>query len=194
MTQNLLAPNPYPCTIPPPQLRPQQSTNRLLLVDKSRSYPHGSLLRSLGGGKYRKYEPKTEHSEEIFCTPDEVAELSAGEFEILDGIYSPEQRCTVYHTKGMLAWGTSLRVGDTVLAQLPDSSGTMRRNSISRSEIPGVTAIIRYIGRVMALYGNVYRFGVEITVSWLYSNANVCDLIRKLFIVVGPTSSWKRKF
>lgn len=140
----------------------------LLLVDKSRDYPHGSLLRSLDGERYRKYAPKNEHSEEIFCKPDEVAKLSAEESTLLDAIYSPAQRCTLYHSKGMLAWGTGLRVGDTVLAPLPDSSGTVRRGSISRSrrsEIPGVTAIIRYSGNVAATYGDVHRFGVEIEVS-----------------------------
>ena len=108
------------------------------------------------------YEPKIEHSDVISCTPDEVAELSLEGYKLLDAIFSPEQRCTVYQTKGMLAWGTSLSVGDTVLAQLPDSGLISRRR---RSEIPCVTAIIRYIGIVSDIYGNVHRFGVEIEVG-----------------------------
>ena len=156
-----------PTQTKPPELPPKKHNCCLLLVNKSRSYPHGSLLRSLGEKKYRKYEPKNEHSEEIFCTPDEVAELSAEEFKLLDAIFSPAQRCTLYHTKGLLTWGTSLKVGDTVLAQLPDTGGTIRRGSISRrhrSEIPCVTAIIRYSGNIAATYGDVHRFGVEIEV------------------------------
>ena len=80
----------------PPELPPKTNSKHncfLLLVDKSRSYPQGSLLRSLGGGKYHKYEPNNEHSEEIFCSPVEVAELSAEESKLLDAIYSPTKRC-----------------------------------------------------------------------------------------------------
>ena len=155
--------------IVPPRTILQKHNCYLLLVSKSRSYPHGSLLRSLGEGKYCKYESKDEQSVEICCTPDKVAELSFEESKLLDAIFSPEQRCTVYQIKGLLAWGASLRVGDSVLAQLPDSSGTIRRGSISRrssqlSEIPGVTAIIRYIGNISTNYADVHRFGVEIEV------------------------------
>ena len=115
------------------------------------------------------YETKNEQSGEISCTPDKVAELSFEESKFLDAIYDPGQRCTVYQIKGLLAWGASLRVGDTVLAQLPDSSETIQRGSISRrstrlSEIPGVTAIIRYNGNILTNYGEVHRFGVEIEV------------------------------
>ena len=169
MAQKSFAPAKKVPIVPPKTILRKQHNCYLLLVSKSRSYPHGSLLRSLGEGKYCKYESKNELSGEILCTPDEVAELSFEESKLLDAIYDPGQRCTVYHIKGLLAWGTSLRVGDSVLAQLPDSSGTIRRGSISRrsrrlSEIPVTSAIIRYIGNISTNYGEVHRFGVEIEV------------------------------
>ena len=144
---------------PPPKTILHKHNCFLLLVDKSRNYLHGSLLRYLDEGKYCKYKPRYELSEYIFCRPNEVAELSAEESKLLDAIYSPTKRCAVYYTKGLLAWGTSLKVGDTVLAQLPDSISWN-----NRSEIPCVTAIIRYSGSVADTNGDVHRFGVEIQV------------------------------
>ena len=78
---------------------------------------------------------------------------------ILDAIGSDDVRYTVYSTPGLLEWGVRLKVGDTVLAQLPNESG---RGSSGGDQY--TTAIIRWIGMTSS---SRFYFGVEITVSSL---------------------------
>ena len=68
---------------------------------------------------------------------------------------------TVYSTPGLLTWGVGLKVGDTVLARLPDKSG--RGHSAGAQQDQYATAIIRWIGRPTRL--SKCQFGVEIVVS-----------------------------
>ena len=90
----------------------------------------------------------------------DVAPLTEEECKILDGIEDQAIRYTVYRTPGLLTWGVGLKMGDTVLARLPNKSG--RRHSAGAQEDQFATTIIRWIGQVD---GRVHRFGMEITVS-----------------------------
>ena len=89
----------------------------------------------------------------------DLAPLDEEQCVILNCINSDDVRYTVYSTPGLLEWGVGLKVGDTVLAQLPDRSG---RGTSGGDQY--TTAIIRWIG-VNAWHE--HRFGVEITVSSL---------------------------
>ena len=84
----------------------------------------------------------------------DVAALTEEECIILDGIGSLADRYTVYSTPGKLAWGVGLKVGDTVLAQLP------RRGS--SAGVQYTAAVIRWAG---VTWHSGHRFGVEITVG-----------------------------
>ena len=85
----------------------------------------------------------------------DLVPLTEEECVILDGIPNNAARFAVYSTPGKLEWGVGLKVGDTVLAQLPDSNGGKEKYT---------TAIIRWIGKV-PLTG--HQFGVEIKVGVL---------------------------
>jgi hypothetical protein len=93
--------------------------------------------------------------------PDsDLAPLTEDECRILDAIPTSDVRYAVYSTPGKLEWGVGLKVGDTVLAQLPDRSG---RGSSGGGQEEYSTAIIRWIGVVD--HDGSHRFGVEIKVS-----------------------------
>ena len=151
----------------------QERACYLLLKDKSKEYPHGILLEPFEGGegKYCKYNEFCEQT--ISCTSSEVVQLSPTECRLLDAIYSPADRCTEYFCPGKLPWGVSLKVGDTVLAQLPDPDIRGRRESIGRLgekyEMQYATAVIRWSGVVQDVYGDIHRFGVEIMVRLVKS-------------------------
>jgi hypothetical protein len=92
--------------------------------------------------------------------PDsDLAPLTEDECRILDAIPTSDDRYTVYSTPGKLEWGVGLKVGDTVLAQLPDRSG---RGSSGGGQEEYSTAIIRWIGVVSDGW---HHYGVEIKVS-----------------------------
>ena len=101
----------------------------------------------------------------------DVAPLTEEECEILESIRNKATRYTVYSTPGLLTWGVGLKVGDTVLARLPDKSG--RRHSAGAQQDQYATAIIRWTGQAgnILTHQHMYRFGVEITVSF-YSPYN----------------------
>ena len=84
----------------------------------------------------------------------DLAHLTKEECVILDGIHDRASRFAVYSTPGKLEWGVGLKVGDTVLARLPDSNGGKEEYT---------TAIIRWIGDSR----DGHRFGVEIKVGVL---------------------------
>ena len=85
----------------------------------------------------------------------DLAPLTEEECVILDAIPNEATRFAVYSTPGKLEWGVGLKVGDTVLARLPDSHGGKEEYT---------TAIIRWIGDPE--YGHK-QFGVEIKVGVL---------------------------
>ena len=89
----------------------------------------------------------------------DLAPLTDEQCLILDTIGSPAARYAVYSTPGKLEWGVGLKVGDTVLARLPDRSG--RGSSLGWQE-EYTTATIRWTNRDG---DSRHSFGVEITVS-----------------------------
>ena len=93
---------------------------------------------------------------------DEVAPLTEEECVLLGGIRDCADRYTVYSTPGRLAWGMGLKVGDYVLARLPDRS--RRGSSAGGQQNQFTTAIIRWAGQPRG-----HIFGVEITVSTVYT-------------------------
>ena len=144
----------------------QAAHSYILLKDKDNSCHRGRLLKLRSDGSYSHHR----HSRlalplGIRCSADEVAALSEEECVLLDGIDSEADRYTVYSTPGKLKWGCGLKVGDTVLAQLPRRSG---RGTSSRQYI---TSIIRWCGQTQ--YG-CHIYGVEITVS---SRNSVCGVL-----------------
>ena len=135
----------------------------ILLRDNGYYYSRGCLLKSLNDGSYRDHIHTSTNLRlpppPLRCSADEVAALSKEECVVLNGIVSVADRYTVYSTPGKLKWGCGLKVGDTVLARLPDGSG--RGSSGGGQQHQYTTAIIRWCGTDLFDY---HRFGVEITV------------------------------
>ena len=133
----------------------------IVLRHQKESYRRGELveLRSDGRHHLHAHERFLLKHTTIRIADSDLAPLDEEQCVILDGIGSDDVRYTVYSTPGLLEWGVGLKVGDTVLAQLPDRSG---RGSSGGDQY--TTAIIRWIG-MDAVDG--HRFGVEITVSSL---------------------------
>ncbi len=138
----------------------------ILLRDKSEDCPRGALLKLNKNGSYRRHThwgyklPET-----IRCDNDgDVAPLSEDECYLLDGIHSDADRNEVYITPGKLEWGRSLKVRDTVLAQL---AGLIEHGSSDgEQQHQYTTAIIRWCGKIEDMSGDIYyQFGVEIMVS-----------------------------
>ncbi len=102
----------------------------------------------------------------IRCDNDgDVAPLSEVECDLLVSIGSDAGRYEVYNTPGKLEWGRSLKVGDPVLAQLPDDSSDEHDSSDGELQHQYTTAIIRWCGKI-EFWGDKYtKFGVEIMVS-----------------------------
>ena len=132
----------------------------ILLKDKGR-YTRGCLLQSQSNGSYdyHNHDRCPPPLPPFRCSADEVAALNKEECVVLDGIGSVAERYTVYSTPGKLKWGCGLKVGDTVLAQLPGGSG--RGSSGGGQQHQYTTAIIRWCGKTRYVG---HRFGVEITV------------------------------
>ena len=135
----------------------------ILLRDKSLGYPRGTLLDLNEDGSYERHthRPMYIPPVPIRCDNDgDVTPLSEVECDLLYGIYSAADLYEVYITPGKLEWGRSLKVGDTVLAQLPG----LRRHGSSDGEQQHqyTTAIIRWCGKTE---WEQYQFGVEIVVS-----------------------------
>ena len=89
----------------------------------------------------------------------DLAPLTEEECRILDAIpNSGAARFAVYSTPGKLEWGVGLKVGDTVLARLPDSNANGEKEEYT-------TASIRWIGVTADLFIDTHQFGVEIKVG-----------------------------
>jgi hypothetical protein len=134
------------------------------------SYARGDLVELLGGGEYQY------HSHYFWTLPSQLVEgrgpwlipdsdvddLTEKQCMLLDAIPSNDDCYAVYSTPGKLEWGVGLKVGDTVLAQLPDRSG---RGSSGGGQEGYSAAIIRWIGEVNGGDDQHHYFGVEIKVS-----------------------------
>ena len=134
----------------------------IVLRDQKKKFKRGALVKLGSDGRYHYHTHCMVHVDRrnyTRITDSDLAPLDEEQCVILDGIKPIDVRYTVYSTPGLLEWGVGLKVGDTVLAQLPNRSG---RGSSGGDKY--TTAIIRWIG-VDEWDG--HRFGVEITVSSL---------------------------
>ena len=137
----------------------------IVLRHQKAYYRRGELVKLGSDGRHNIHSHRNllPIRNKIRIADSDLAPLDEEQCVILDGIGSDDVCYTVYSTPGLLEWGVrvGLKVGDTVLAQLPDRSG---RGSSGGDKY--TTAIIRWIGvDVWARDG--HRFGVEITVSSL---------------------------
>lgn len=140
---------------------PLSDHSYIVLKPQLDSYLRGALVESDNDGFYSPHS----HLLRIGgnCSPigpEEVAPLTSNECVILDAIASDAVRYTVYSTPRLLEWGVGLKVGDTVLAQLPDRRG----DGQLKVKDQYATATVRWIGKVDGGW-TVHHFGVEITVS-----------------------------
>ena len=132
----------------------------IVLRHQSERFRRGALVELRSDRRYKIHS----HMLTVTVPPTGIADsdlapLDEEQCVILDCIGSDDVRYTVYSTPGLLDWGVGLKVGDTVLAQLPNRSG---RGSSGGDQY--TTAIIRWIG---VDDWDRHRFGVEITVSSL---------------------------
>ena len=121
---------------------------------------HGALAELLSDGSYQEHTHNSlrRHDPlEILIPDSDLAPLDIKQCFILDAV-SIDVRYTVYSTPGLLEWGVGLKVGDTVLAQLPG-----KRKRGSKGGVQYTIAIIWWAG----IAWDGHRFGVEITVSSL---------------------------
>ena len=131
------------------------SHSYVVLKDQRGGYRRGALVEwSEDGYKHHTHFVLTPLPRNRTVGDSDVAPLTEEECLILDGILHPGICFAVYSTPGKLEWGVGLKVGDTVLARLPDSNGGKEEYT---------TAIIRWIGDP----GNAHQFGVEIKVGVL---------------------------
>ena len=149
--------------------RPSQSLlpHSYLLLKDTPPYSRGALIELSTHDRFRGHAHLW-YTEITSVTSDSVAPLTEEECVLLDAIGPGNEedadRYSVYNTPGKLAWGVGLKVGDTVMAQLPDKSGVRHMNTKLRY----ATAIVRAIG-VDIKYNKIKQrlFGVEITVSYI---------------------------
>ena len=140
-----------------------------ILLKNTPPYSRGELLQ-LGEYGYDAHDHVRFISTSLSMTrpgADKIAPLTEEKCVLLDGIRNCADRYTVYSTPGRLAWGLGLKVGDYVLARLPDrfsSSAGGQQNQYT-------TAIIKWAGQPRDYTGRYTRhmFGVEITVSTVYT-------------------------
>ena len=137
------------------------SHSYIVLRDQPKEYHCGSLVE-LKEGEYCHHGHSWQNLARSLLTStkqtpilqdSDLAPLIEEECVILDALPSCATRFAVYSTPGKLEWGVGLKVGDIVLAQLPDSNGGKEEYT---------TAIISWIGNI---YGDLHYYGVEIQVS-----------------------------
>ena len=120
----------------------------LVLRDQREGYRRGDLVEWSEDGyeSHSHFVPYRPPSNRTVGNSD-LAPLTEEECVILDALPDSAARFAVYSTPGKLEWGVGLRVGDTVLARLPNSNGGKEEYT---------TAIIRWIGD----HGHIHHFGV----------------------------------
>ena len=145
-----------------------------LVLKENLTLPQGSLVELKSGSycahthlwAYVHLDPLAP----ISFAPDELAPLSEEECVLLDAIGASDfesiedaARYKVYSAPGKLVWGVGLKIGDTVLARLPDRG---QRDPSTEGVL--ATCVIRSIGVEEKYFGSDERclFGVEITVSY----------------------------
>ena len=133
------------------------SCSYLVLRDQREGYCRGDLVEwSEDGYKYHSHFGFSLSNRTVGDSylAHSLAPLTEEECVILDALPNSVARFTVYSTPGKLEWGVGLKVGDTVLARLPNSNGGKEEYT---------TAIIRWIGNLW----KGHHFGVEIKVGVL---------------------------
>ena len=157
-------------TAPPTSVTPTvMEVHSYIVLRNTQGFRRGTIVKRDSRGRYDYHSHRAvdmPFRPPRVSAPD-VAPLTEEECKILGGIGDPAPRYTVYSTPGLLTWGVGLKVGDTVLARLPDKSG--RGHSAGAQQDQYETAIIRWTGQASIITG--HRFGVEITVSF-YSPYN----------------------
>lgn len=140
----------------------------IVLKDQAEVFHSGALVKLERGHHYIAHShvitPK-HHNLQFICS-GELAPLSRKECVILDAIASDSARHFLYRSPGKLKWAVGLKVGDRVLAQLPDKSG----HGSSDGGPEYVTAVIKWAGMTDGGW-TVHHFGVEITVSIIILHA-----------------------
>ena len=157
-------------TAPPTSVTPTvMEAHSYIVLRDTQVFSRGTIVERDSSGRcsYHGHHFKRISFFPTCLSAQDVAPLTEEECVILGGIGGIATRYTVYSTPGLLTWGVGLKVGDTVLARLPDKSG--RGHSAGAQQDQYATAIIRWTGQADGYTG--HRFGVEITVSF-YSPSN----------------------
>jgi hypothetical protein len=120
----------------------------------------GSLVKLERGEYYNTHSHVMvcRHRNRVSISSSDLAPLTEIECVILDAVASDSRRYALYSTPGKLKWAAGLRVGDTLLAELPDKS------SPGDGQEEYTTAILKWAGIIDGGW-TVHHFGVEITVS-----------------------------
>ena len=155
----------------------------IVLSDQRKMFIRGALVKLRSDGRHQIH---THSSFASLVRPTRIADsdlapLDEEQCVILDAIGFDDVRYAVYSTPGLLEWGVGLKVGETVLAQLPNWSGRGTSGSDQYT-----TAIIRWIGVDKR---DRHRFGVEITVSSLLYH-HIMTSHHTITISVSEFHSW----
>ena len=150
---------------------PSESPHSYLVLKENLIFPKGSLVEFKSGSYcYHSHIWIYPHLDELDFKHQEVAPLTEKECVLLDAIGVAAEddatRFTIYSTPGKLAWGMGLRVGNPVLARLPEKRAAARENL----EELYANAVVRSIG-VEERNCERALFGVEITVSLVSSRS-----------------------
>ena len=137
------------------------SVHSYIVLRETQGFSCGDIVARNSSGHHRYHGHNSRRRSETSNPPrlstKNMTPLTEEECLILDAIDDLSNRYKA--TSGLLKWGVGLKVGDTVLARLPDKSG--RGYSAGAQQDQYATAIIRWTGLVE---GRGYRFGVEIMV------------------------------
>ena len=143
------------------ELRPHSFI--VLKDQRESSCKRGALVVSVADGKYQEHSHyATDLSDGKTRIDDsDLIPLTEEECILLDAVFTPSSRYAVYTTPGKLEWGAGLKVGDTVLAQLPNKNVRHSSDSNLDKQKEYATSVIRWISEVGS---GRHSFGVEIKV------------------------------
>ena len=139
------------------ELKPTlMAVHSFLVLEGKEGFDRGDIVEVDSQGHYKKHGHglQDEVRDPQPLPPQNVAPLTEKECILLNAIYPPATRYTVYSKPGLLAWGVKFEVGDTVLARLPDDGAQQDQYA---------TATIKWAGETHV--HTRHRFGLEIMVS-----------------------------